>query len=261
MKALARRKCLREHFERIHCRGLIKDVAFTGPFGTVAQGSPNFLVATAGIPGLPPLPEEIGMSNLERLCRCMEIELDDTVSIDVSLSHLLFRDSQAQVRLVQCSASYVRTRVARETAASVMNLSPDPDWWPLSADLTRWLGRGTGILRAERLSISVIPDGATFALSGQEQSFTLDTTHFSGPSGKSAFDARLVSAVVRSLTNVTDAQFALDTKAGVMLIRQGYQILYMISEHPFGGESTEGVQHPQLIPKAYTLYVPWSTEG
>ncbi len=94
MKALARRKCLREHFERIHCRGLIKDVAFTGAFGTVAQGSPNFLVATAGIPGLPPLPEEIGMPNLKRLCKSMEIELDDTVSYDVSPSHLLFRDSR-----------------------------------------------------------------------------------------------------------------------------------------------------------------------
>lgn len=164
------RKDLALHLHRISCRGQIKEAVFSGAFATAAITPDMLLLVIApGLNGVDPLPQEIGLADLEKLVTACRLftdqgeEVGAEAEIDVVDNVLVIQNQRGRSRLITGAPKTIATRVAPETVKAL-----EGQIGTLSVPLTREsiedVRDAFSGLKAEEVTLTVGPEGGLICI-------------------------------------------------------------------------------------------------
>lgn len=228
------RKDLELHLRRISCGGQIKEAVFNGAFATAAITPDMLLLVTApGLNGADPLPQEIGLADLEKLrtaCRLFTDageEVGAAAEIDVVDNVLVIQNQRGRSRLVTAAPKTIATRVVPETVKAL-----EGQIGTLSVPLTREtiedVRDAFAGLKAEEVTLTVGPEGGQIRIGGENS----DQAELELPDLKAPeqYDLTFSAHLIDVLTTVTeeDATVVLSGPGKLIAIRDG-EYNYLLS--------------------------------
>ena len=228
------RKDLELHLHRIACRGQINEVVFNGAFATAAITPDMLLLVIApGLNGVDPLPQEVGIADLEKLLTACQLFTDAGEEVgaeaDVSIvdNTLVIQNQRGRCRLLTAAPKTIATRVAAETVKA-LEAQVGTLVVPLTRAMIEDVRDAFAGLKAEEIELSVGPEGAQIRIGGPNSDLAeLELPELKSPE---AYALTFSGHLIDVLTTVTDedATLLLAGPGKLITIRDG-EYSYLLS--------------------------------
>lgn len=232
------RKDLDLHLHRISCRGQIKEAVFGGAFATAAITPDMLLLVVApGLNGVDPLPEEVGIADLEKLriaCRLFTDageEVGAAAEITIVDKVMVIQNQRGRSRLITALPKTIATRVPPETVKA-LEAQVGAVEVPLTRETIDDVRDAFAGLKAEEITLQVGPKGGMIRVGGANtDQAELELAELKAPE---EYTLTFSDHLIDILTTVTDedATLLLAGAGKLIAIRDGEYSYYLSPRAP-----------------------------
>jgi len=156
------RQTLIQHLNRVSCNGQVEGAVFTGAFATAALTEDHLLCVIApGLPKVEALEEQIGVANISRLVKGLQILAgvgNEGVEVEVTVEDfrlVLHEGYRGSLHLLTAAPKTIGTAVEGETLKRLLEQCPTGKGIPLTKSLVDGIQDMFSLLKAEEVEIVV----------------------------------------------------------------------------------------------------------
>lgn len=228
---LVNRMDLIRHLNRLHCDGLIPEVALGSQLGATAQSTRgDLIVTTPGLAGVASLPREIGLS-LEMLIGALAGVKGDKVEIQIDGKGIALQCSDRLIRRDLIEPDLITTKMEDVKYVRKVQDLLEHAWQQFPLIRSRNVVQAIRNLRAELVALQLRPSGMTLLVTDASRQTAVE---FEVPEVKTqASFTLLVSArIVRGVfDHVGDSELTIAFAGpnGILGLRLGREVQYNIS--------------------------------
>jgi hypothetical protein len=221
------------HLEKIRVGGQLNEVILSGSFEVAAIKQDQQLLVIAPPLKTEPLPNPVGVDNLDLLIRALKAGEGREASISFEDRKIHVASKHAgRIKLVTMAPETIHTSIDPANLSKVTGLLEQyPTSIPLSQAVVEGVINTFALLKAEDIYIQVKTTGVTIVV-GHETSHNAEYDLNGAPGATQEFtlmlDGKIVTDVFKQLKDFTQSSLTLTTPNGLVAVREG-AYTYIIS--------------------------------